>query len=86
MSQKKVYIIANSFFLLLSAVMFCQVFMDDTDKSGEGSLHLVGVVLLTAAVVHGLKAFRLYVALYGKGVSTLGNSIENKQERVDFQK
>ena len=73
MSQKKVYIIANSFFLLLSAVMFCQVFMDDTDKSGEGSLHLVGVVLLTAAVVHGLKAFRLYVALYGKGVSFGGH-------------
>lgn len=70
MKQKKGYMIVNSFFLSLSAVMFYKIFMTDTDSSGEGVLLRVAcMILLTSATVHGLKAFRLYVALYGKGVS-----------------
>lgn len=69
MRQKKIYMVVNSFVLLLSAVLFYQGFMAGADIPQRGPLRVAVMVLLTAAAVHSLKAFRLYVALYGKGVS-----------------
>lgn len=69
MRQKRVYGVINVFVLLVSAVVFCRVFAADGDGLQRMSWRTAGIVLLTVAVVHGFKAFRLYFALYGKGVS-----------------
>ncbi len=73
MRQKKVYIVVNSFVLFLSAVLFYRGFLAGAGMPQRGSLRVAVMVLVTAAAVHGLKAFRLYVALYGKGVSFGGH-------------
>lgn len=67
--QKRVYAVIHMFVLFAVMAVFCRVFAPDPDGMQRISWQTAGLVLLTAVVVHGLKAFRLYFALYGKGVS-----------------
>lgn len=66
MDQKKIYEVVNFVTLGLAGVFFLVFYEDGTDILKSPA---VVILIVTAILVHFIKALRLYIAFYGRGLS-----------------
>lgn len=68
MKQKRLYDIINIVVLLMAVFLFAYTYPDIKFIFKDDSWRIILVFVITAIIVHGIKAFRLYFALFGKNL------------------
>lgn len=71
MEQKKRYELVNIAILLLTVLLFAHTYWKKGINWESSTGWVIFIMVITAFLVHGIKAFRLYFVLYGKNVSVI---------------